>query len=104
MSPTLTIPLIDGTRLFVPDSLSLIGCYVLHEQQNWFEDEIKFVRRLLRPAQQAIDIRANYGVYPLCSATSRRAHRPRLGFRAGIGRGRPVGPGHCRQRLYASHA
>lgn len=38
------------------------------EQQDWFEDEIKFVRRLLKPGQKAIDIGANYGVYTLSMA------------------------------------
>ncbi len=38
------------------------------EQQDWFEDEIKFLRRLLQPGQRVIDIGANYGVYTLSMA------------------------------------
>lgn len=63
MSPTITLELVDGVRVVVPDSLNLITPYVLQEQQDWFEDEIKFLRRLVRPGQRAIDIGANCGVY-----------------------------------------
>jgi len=60
--------MVDGVRIVVPDSLSLITPYVLLEQEDWFEDEIKFVRRLLKPGQKVIDIGANYGVYTLSMA------------------------------------
>jgi FkbM family methyltransferase len=59
------ITLIDGVRIVVPDSLDLITPYVLREQQDFFEDELKFIRRLLEPGQKVIDIGANYGVYTL---------------------------------------
>ena len=69
MSPnTVTLTLVDGVRIVVPDSLDLITPYVLREQQDWFEDEIKFLRRALRPGDQVIDIGANYGVYTLSMA------------------------------------
>jgi FkbM family methyltransferase len=63
MSSRTTLTLVDGVRIVVPDSLELITPYVLREQEDWFEDEIKFLRRVLRPGQTAIDIGANYGVY-----------------------------------------
>lgn len=63
-----TITLVDGVRIVVPDSLDLITPYVLMEQQDWFEDEIKFLRRLLQPGQKVVDIGANYGVYALSMA------------------------------------
>jgi FkbM family methyltransferase len=62
------LTMVDGVRVVVPDSLNLITSYVLREQQDWFEDEIKFLRRLLRPGQRVIDIGANYGVYALSMA------------------------------------
>lgn len=68
MRSTTTVSLADGVRVVVPDSLDLITPYVLTEQQDWFEDEIKFLRRLLQPGQKAIDIGANYGVYTLSMA------------------------------------
>src|SRR6266478_1767473 len=57
--------LVDGVRIVVPDSLDLITPYVLREQQDFFEDELPFVRQLLQPGQNVIDIGANYGVYTL---------------------------------------
>lgn len=60
--------MVDGVRVVVPGSLDLITPYVLLEQQDWFEDEIKFLRHLLKPGQKVIDIGANYGVYTLSMA------------------------------------
>jgi FkbM family methyltransferase len=65
---TTTLTLVDGVRIAVPDSLNLITPYILMEQHDWFEDEIKFLRRLLQPGQKIIDIGANYGVYTLSMA------------------------------------
>ena len=52
----------------VPDDLTLMTPYILEEQQDWFEDEIEFVRRLIRPGMNVIDIGANYGCYALTIA------------------------------------
>ena len=68
MIPTITLPITDGVKVVVPDSLDLITPYVLQEQLDWFEDEIKFLRRLLKPGEKVIDIGANYGVYTLSMA------------------------------------
>ena len=57
-----------GARVVMPDSAQLLTPYVLYEQQDWFEYEIRFLRRLLEPGQQAIDVGANYGVYSLSIA------------------------------------
>ena len=48
----LTLP--DGSKILIPDSLSLITPYVLKEQNDWFEDEIRFVRRLLQPRRHGL--------------------------------------------------
>lgn len=68
MNSATTLTLVDGVRIIVPDSLNLITTYVLREQEDWFEDEIKFLRHLLKPGQSVIDIGANYGVYTLSMA------------------------------------
>ena len=60
----------SGIKVVVPDSLNLITPYVLVEQQDWFEDEIKFLRHILEPGQQVVDIGANYGLYTLTMAKS----------------------------------
>src|SRR4029453_175899 len=68
MLPKTTLAMIDGVRVVVPDSLALITPYVLREQQDWFEDEIKFLRQLLQPGDKVIDIGANYGLSTLSMA------------------------------------
>jgi FkbM family methyltransferase len=68
MIRTSTLEIAGGARVVTPDSVNLITPYVLYEQQDWFEDEIGFLRRLLQPGQQAIDVGANYGVYTLSIA------------------------------------
>jgi protein O-GlcNAc transferase len=65
MPDSIVQTLVDGVRIVVPDSLDLITPYVLREQQDFFEDELPFVRHLLQPGQHVIDIGANYGVYTL---------------------------------------
>jgi protein O-GlcNAc transferase len=65
MSDTVVLTLVDGVRIVVPDSLDLITPYVLREQQDFFEDELPFVRQVLQPGDRVIDIGANYGVYTL---------------------------------------
>src|SRR5438552_10655854 len=54
--------------MVVPDSINLITPYVLCEQQDWFEDEIAFLRCALQPGHKAVDVGANYGVYTLSIA------------------------------------
>ena len=49
-------------------SAGSVTAYVLIEQEDWFEKEIAFVRRMLRPGMRAIDIGANYGTYTLAMA------------------------------------
>lgn len=68
MAEPITLTLVDGARIVVPDSLNLITPYVLMEQQDWFEDEIRFLRGLIGRGCKVIDIGANYGIYTLCMA------------------------------------
>jgi FkbM family methyltransferase len=65
MVESTVLTLVDGVRIVVPNSIELITPYVLREQQDFFEDELRFVRTLLEPGQQIVDIGANYGVYTL---------------------------------------
>jgi FkbM family methyltransferase len=37
--------------------------FVLLEQEDWFEKEIAFVRRLIQPGMRAVDVGANFGIY-----------------------------------------
>ena len=52
----------------VPNSVALLTPYVLLEQEDWFEDEIGFVRKLLKPGMHTVDIGASYGSYSLMMA------------------------------------
>lgn len=63
-----TIRIVDDIDVVVPQSNSLMTPFVLKEQRDWFEDEIKFIRKFLKPGMKVIDIGANYGLYTLCSA------------------------------------
>jgi FkbM family methyltransferase len=70
MTPKTVLPIAGGSKVVVPDSLDLITTYVVREQEDWFEDEIKFLRILLKPGQKVIDIGANYGLYTLSMANA----------------------------------
>jgi FkbM family methyltransferase len=65
MADATVLILVDGVQVVVPDSLDLITPYVLREQLDFFEDELRFVRRLLQPGHKVVDIGANFGVYTL---------------------------------------
>jgi FkbM family methyltransferase len=59
-----------GSRICVPRDLDQAATYVLLEQEDWFEDEIRFLRHWLKPGMQAVDVGANYGVYTAAMAQS----------------------------------
>ncbi len=63
-----TVKIENDVLVVVPDDLNLITSYILEEQMDWFEDEIKFVRKLIKPGMRIIDIGANYGCYALSMA------------------------------------
>lgn len=67
---TLIVNVRGNARLCVPAALDQITPYVLLEQEDWFEDEIRFVRRWLAPGMRAIDVGANYGLYTVAAALS----------------------------------
>ena len=56
----------------VAPSPANLTTYILLEQEDWFEKEIGFVRRFLKPGMSAIDIGANHGVYALSMAKAVR--------------------------------
>jgi len=63
-----TIRIVDNIDVVVPSSNSLMTPFVLKEQKDWFEDEIKFIRQFVQPGMNIIDIGANYGLYTLSCA------------------------------------
>ena len=62
------VPIQNDVLVAVTPSLNHLTPYVLKEQGDWFEDEIKFVRRLIRPGMRVVDVGANHGVYALSMA------------------------------------
>ncbi len=68
MIPLETLTFGDAIQIAVPNTIQLMTTYVLMEQDDWFEEEIHFVRKLVRPGMTVVDIGANYGVYTLSMA------------------------------------
>jgi len=65
---TTTTKITNDIDVTVPSSLQLMTPYVLREQNDWFEDEIKFVRTFIKAGMKVVDIGANYGLYTLTIA------------------------------------
>ena len=72
-----------NARLCVPRALDQITPYVLLEQEDWFEEEIRFVRRWLGPGMRVIDVGANYGVYTVAAALWKSTITPSRSAREG---------------------
>ncbi|MFZ3046578.1 MAG: FkbM family methyltransferase [Desulfatirhabdiaceae bacterium] len=54
----------------VPNDINCLTPYILQEYQDWFEQEIAFVRTFQKPGMNVVDIGANYGTYALTGATA----------------------------------
>ncbi len=80
---TLTVTLVDGTQVVVPDSLEQITPYVLQEQGDWFEDEIKFLRRLVQPGPDGAGHRRQRGRLCPLPGPPGGPQRAGVGLRAG---------------------
>lgn len=65
---TLIIHTKEKVDIAVPNNIAHMSTYVLREQEDWFEDELNFVRSYLQPGMQVIDVGANIGVYALMMA------------------------------------
>lgn len=64
----MTIEITGGVKVACPGDWRMMTPYVLIEQQDWFEDEIRFLRTLIEPESLVVDIGANYGLYSLAAA------------------------------------
>ncbi len=65
---TVALPMTDGVQVVVPMKITQLTSYVLAEQQDWFEDEIRFVRRFLQLGDRVVDVGGGLGVYTLSIA------------------------------------
>lgn len=57
-----------GLTVDVPNNSRLMTPFILAEQGDWFEAEIHFIRRWLKPGMAVVDVGANYGLYTLTCA------------------------------------
>ncbi|AFZ58969.1 methyltransferase FkbM family [Anabaena cylindrica PCC 7122] len=57
-----------GIKICIKNDLNSLTSYVLLEQGDWFEPEMEFVRKLITPGMEILDIGANHGVYTLTMA------------------------------------
>lgn len=64
----------DGAVVCVSDSFDDIFSWVALEQEDWFEDEISFLRATCKPGWNAIDVGASHGVYSLALALHGASH------------------------------
>lgn len=58
----------DDLKIVVFDTLHQLTTYVLEEQRDWFEWDLRAVRQFVSPGDTVIDIGANLGVYALSLA------------------------------------
>lgn len=60
---TWTVKIKGDVDVVVPADLNCLTTYVLLEQEDWFEDEMEFVRQYVKPGMNCIDVGACFGVY-----------------------------------------
>jgi FkbM family methyltransferase len=65
----IVVRLHGGASMVVSADISRVTTWVALEQEDWFEDEIRFLRHACRPDWKALDIGANHGVYSLALAS-----------------------------------
>jgi len=68
----LTVSIEHDVKVSVAADLASMTTYVLLEQEDWFEQEMSFVRALARPGMHMLDVGANHGVYALTFARGLR--------------------------------
>lgn len=62
------VALKDGIAVSVSDDLDEVSTWSALEHEDWFEDELNFVRSISQPHWNVIDIGANHGAYALALA------------------------------------
>jgi FkbM family methyltransferase len=67
-TPFWPISIANDVVVCAASDINLMTPYVLLEQEDWFEDEMDFIRRYIEPGMHCLDIGANHGVYALSIA------------------------------------
>jgi|GEM_PF-156823 len=65
---TFSINTRDNIQVCTPASIKYMTPFVLLEQEDWFEQEIDFIREFIQPGMNTLDIGACFGVYALLLA------------------------------------
>jgi len=60
---SLTMP--DHVSITLPNNLKNSSTYIITEQGDWYEDEIRFLREVTKPGMHIIDAPAGYGYFSL---------------------------------------
>lgn len=81
----IAVRIAGDVEIVLPASLRVVTTYVLLEQEDWFEEEIRFVRKFVQPGMRAIDIGANFGVYSLSIARAAGPTGQVVAFEPGAG-------------------
>jgi FkbM family methyltransferase len=63
-----TLEITGNIKVSCPADIGLMTPFILVEQRDWFEDEIRFLRQVARPDDVLVDIGANFGLYSLSLA------------------------------------
>lgn len=63
-----TIKTKDEVTICTPPDMGMITPYVLLEQKEWYENELRFIRDYLKPGMAFVDVGAGFGVYALPAA------------------------------------
>eukprot|EP00742_Colponemidia_sp_Colp-10_P008355 GILJ01009049.1.p1 GENE.GILJ01009049.1~~GILJ01009049.1.p1 ORF type:complete len:500 (+),score=88.97 GILJ01009049.1:78-1577(+) len=58
-----------GIEVCLPVHGGRMSSFILREQEDWFEDEIRFVRTIMEPDMVVVDVGANLGMYTLSCAS-----------------------------------
>ncbi|ATX78633.1 putative O-linked N-acetylglucosamine transferase, SPINDLY family [Mariprofundus aestuarium] len=58
----------EDISIMVPRDLNEITTYVLSEQGDWYEDELRFLRLITRPGMRVLDLSPEYGCFCLSLA------------------------------------
>jgi FkbM family methyltransferase len=68
--PRMTLELPGSIAIRLPNRWDRLTSFVVAEQEDWFEAELSWLRRWLRPGMHVLDIGASYGIYALTAAAA----------------------------------
>lgn len=71
-APTFQVTLVDNLRVLVPATLDCRMTYLLMEHEDWPDESMPFIRRLIRPGMLVLDVGSSHGVYALSMAKQLR--------------------------------